>query len=187
MLPRVTSISLRLGRPRGALLSHFRCYSAGSPFPIDPLVADVLQEPVKRKRTVAKLSASKSRPSELEFVDISKGDLPPIMEWRKYFTSTLESNHRISIRNPETAAAMADAFVPEGSHGKVVIEAFPGELYFCCTFHKQPHRVQGPGQLTRALLALPEERIRKLIVLESNTQYLKYLRVSCSVPPSTIL
>lgn len=187
MLPRVASISLRLARPRGALLSPFRCYSAGSPFPIDPLVADVLQEPVKYKRVAAKPSASKSTPSELEFVDISKGDLPPIMEWRKHFTSTLESNHRISIRNPETAAAMADAFVPEGSHGKVVIEAFPGELYFCCTFHKQPHRVQGPGQLTRALLALPEERIRKLIVLESNTQYLKYLRVSCSVPSSTII
>ncbi len=38
----------------------------------------------------------------------------------------------------------------------------------------------GPGQLTRALLALPKERIKKLIVLETHDDYLQYLRVCYS-------
>jgi transcription factor 1 len=36
----------------------------------------------------------------------------------------------------------------------------------------------GPGALTRALLNLPKERIRKLIVIEDHEQYLDYIRVS---------
>jgi transcription factor 1 len=34
---------------------------------------------------------------------------------------------RISIANPETAALVADSFVPGGSRDKVIIEAYPGE------------------------------------------------------------
>ncbi|KAF9462341.1 S-adenosyl-L-methionine-dependent methyltransferase [Collybia nuda] len=155
MLFRVASFSLRLAPRRGVPLSHCQCYSTGSPLPNDPLVADVLKEPVKRKESRIEW-ATKTVPA---FEGMSEGRLPPMMEWRKYFPFMADVNHRISIRNPETAAVMAETFVPEGSNGKVIIEAFPG-----------------PGQLTRALLALPKERIRKLIVMETTPLYLKYLR-----------
>lgn len=50
------------------------------------------------------------------------------MEWRKFFVPTLDTLSRISVRNPKTAEKIANAFVPEGSVDKVVIEAFPGKL-----------------------------------------------------------
>jgi transcription factor 1 len=37
--------------------------------------------------------------------------------------------------------------------------------------------VQGPGALTRALLELPKERVRKIILMEEHEPYLDYLRV----------
>ncbi|PBK95639.1 S-adenosyl-L-methionine-dependent methyltransferase [Armillaria gallica] len=86
-------------------------------------------------------------------------DLPDFLQWRSFFPSNSSLAHRISVANPETAKKIANAFVPEGSKDKVIIEAFPG-----------------PGQLTRALLALPKERIKKLIVLETHDDYLQYLR-----------
>lgn len=56
-------------------------------------------------------------------------DLPPPSEWRKYFRSdTLVTRDRASVKDPDTANAMAEAFVPAGSEGKVVIEAYPGML-----------------------------------------------------------
>ncbi|KAJ7725843.1 S-adenosyl-L-methionine-dependent methyltransferase [Mycena maculata] len=86
--------------------------------------------------------------------------LPPRPLWRQYFPSASKPfHHRVSIANPTTAAIVADAFVPQGSQGKTVIEIFPG-----------------PGQLTRALLALPSDRIKKLIVLEQADVYLRYLK-----------
>jgi transcription factor 1 len=39
-------------------------------------------------------------------------------------------HQRVSVRNPEAALAIADAFVPRGSKDKVVIESFPGTLTF---------------------------------------------------------
>ncbi|KAG6861468.1 hypothetical protein C0995_016247 [Termitomyces sp. Mi166 len=87
-------------------------------------------------------------------------------EWKKLFKVWIQINHRVSLRNPETAAKIADAFVPEGSRDKVVIEAYPG-----------------PGQLTRALLDLPKERIKKLIVLENWSHYLDWLRPLKEVDP----
>ncbi|TFK74052.1 S-adenosyl-L-methionine-dependent methyltransferase [Pluteus cervinus] len=90
--------------------------------------------------------------------DTPEARLPPIDTWRKLFPSTTV-HQRVSIRNPETAQSVANAFIPEGSRDKVVIEAYPG-----------------PGQLTRALLQLPKNRIRKLIVLEEYEPYLQYLR-----------
>ncbi|KAF7361916.1 Glycoside hydrolase family 63 protein [Mycena venus] len=66
---------------------------------------------------------------------------------------------RVTLANPRTAAKVADAFIPQNSVDKVVVEIFPG-----------------PGQLTRALLALPRSRIKKLIVLEHADMYLKYLK-----------
>ncbi|KAF5376226.1 hypothetical protein D9615_008540 [Tricholomella constricta] len=89
----------------------------------------------------------------------SKLELPPESEWRKYFPPALQVNHRVSLRNAETAAKLADAFVPEGSEGKVILEAFPG-----------------PGQLSRALLNLPKNRIKKIIILEDWEPYLEYLK-----------
>lgn len=47
-------------------------------------------------------------------------------DWRAIFPYS-KVKDRISVSNPHTAATMAEAFVPEGSLNKVVIEAFPGE------------------------------------------------------------
>ncbi|KAH7923740.1 S-adenosyl-L-methionine-dependent methyltransferase [Leucogyrophana mollusca] len=86
--------------------------------------------------------------------------LPPASEWRKAFPSGGAAvKDRVSIRNPATAMLVANSFVPPGSEGKVIIEAYPG-----------------PGALTRALMRLPKERIRKIIVLEDNERYLEYLK-----------
>lgn len=54
---------------------------------------------------------------------------------------------------------LAELYVPEGSKDKVIIEAWAG-----------------PGMLTRALLALPRERIRKIIVLEEVDVYNAWLK-----------
>ncbi|KAF8902941.1 S-adenosyl-L-methionine-dependent methyltransferase [Gymnopilus junonius] len=89
----------------------------------------------------------------------SKVQLPHMDTWRKVFHMTKDVGKRVSLRNPDTAKMLAESFVPEGSRDKVVIEASPG-----------------PGQLTRALLDLPKERIKKLIVLEPVSQYLEYLK-----------
>jgi transcription factor 1 len=52
--------------------------------------------------------------------------LPDPSEWRAIF-SAVKAKNRISVSNPHSAAMLADAFVPRGSKGKVIIEAFPGE------------------------------------------------------------
>ncbi|KAG2108048.1 uncharacterized protein F5147DRAFT_577351, partial [Suillus discolor] len=72
-------------------------------------------------------------------------DLPPRSTWRNYFSTTgMAFKSRISIANPETAALVADSFVPSGSKDKVIVEAYLGR-----------------GVLTRALMQLPKKRIRK--------------------------
>jgi len=68
------------------------------------------------------------------------------------------------------AAKAAEQFVPDGSKDKVVIEAFPG-----------------PGALTRALLALPKSRIRKLIVVENHKPYLDYLYPLADTDPRLVV
>lgn len=75
-------------------------------------------------------------------------------------TNAQHVKHHVCLRNSETAAKIAEAFVPAGTKDKVIIEAFPG-----------------PGILTRALLQLPRERIRKIIVLENAECFLDSLRV----------
>jgi hypothetical protein len=62
--------------------------------------------------------------------EVPAGDLPPIDMWRKYFPIEKASGHRCSVRRPETAAMLADAFVPDGSKDKIIIEASPGVLIF---------------------------------------------------------
>lgn len=55
-------------------------------------------------------------------------DLPPLSQWIGYFpTGGLTLKSRISLANPDTAALVADSFVPSGSRDKVIIEAYPGE------------------------------------------------------------
>lgn len=56
-------------------------------------------------------------------------NLPDPEEWRSFFPPQ-KYRDRISVSNPDTAARLADAFVPAGSRDKVVIEAFPGESAF---------------------------------------------------------
>lgn len=59
---------------------------------------------------------------------VNRIDLPPRSTWRNYFpTSGMAFKSRISIANPETAALVADSFVPSGSRDKVIVEAYPGE------------------------------------------------------------
>ena len=52
--------------------------------------------------------------------------LPPEDQWRKIFPLTSLVSHRTSLKNQDTANAIADAFVPKGSRDKVIIEAYPG-------------------------------------------------------------
>ncbi|KAJ7783157.1 S-adenosyl-L-methionine-dependent methyltransferase [Mycena metata] len=86
--------------------------------------------------------------------------LPPRSLWRQYFPSVSKLfQHRVSLADANTATMVAEAFIPETSRDKTVIEIFPG-----------------PGQLTRALLNLPRSRIKKLIVLEHADVFLKYLK-----------
>ena len=56
--------------------------------------------------------------------------LPSPSSWkstfcRQSFDKVLLRN-RVSLQNPEIAARLANSFVPAGSKGKVIIEAFPG-------------------------------------------------------------
>lgn len=52
----------------------------------------------------------------------------PSKRW--FSTATSAVKHHVSIRNPETAAKVAEAFVPAGTKDNVVIEAFPGTMNF---------------------------------------------------------
>jgi mitochondrial transcription factor 1 len=55
-------------------------------------------------------------------------ELPPLLQWLDYFpTGGMALKGRISIANPDTAALVADSFVPHGSRDKVIVEAYPGE------------------------------------------------------------
>jgi transcription factor 1 len=73
---------------------------------------------------------------------------------------------RVLLHNQDTAQLLAKAFLLDPDYkndtttGRVIIEAFPG-----------------PGVLSRAILQQPDSVVRKLILLEDNDTYLKYLRV----------
>jgi len=124
--------------------------------------------------------------------------LPDQSEWRPVFnppSSPLALRERISIRNPDTARALAEGFTrwtkplikADGSGSvskrapKVIIEAFPGTPHACTSrhlIHNMILRPLGPGALTRALLTLPRDSFDKLIVLEEQPGYLEYLKVT---------
>ncbi|KAJ6609896.1 S-adenosyl-L-methionine-dependent methyltransferase [Mycena sp. CBHHK59/15] len=113
-----------------------------------------------RQRTLALCYRSYKAPIVAPGPPPGGSSVPPLPLWRKFFPSTPKAfQNRVSVMNPNTAAMLADAFVPAGSRDKVIIEIFPG-----------------PGQLTRALLNLPRERLNKLIVVESADLYLNYLK-----------
>lgn len=76
-------------------------------------------EPPKRRRS----PSSQKRQVESSNDRIT---LPNYLDWRSVFPPS-KLKDRISVSNPESAAEMAEAFVPKGSLDKVVIEAFPGE------------------------------------------------------------
>jgi transcription factor 1 len=113
---------LRSSRPE---IPHSRCNSSSSRvFQLDPLLAEVLSSP---ERTLVK-------PLPTNLVDLAKADLPHRDEWRKTFPPLLATAHRVSIQNPRTAGLLADAFIPRGSEGKIVIEAFPGTSFGTVSF-----------------------------------------------------
>ncbi|KAG7091060.1 hypothetical protein E1B28_010117 [Marasmius oreades] len=114
------------------------------------------------RKTIRKTNLQKDLPPPEERIV-----LPPVSQWRALFPPTLKTTKkRVSIANPSTADKVANAFVPDGVKGKVIIETFPG-----------------PGQLTRALLRLPKERIERLIVLEEDPWFLNYLESLEEVDP----
>jgi len=71
---------------------------------------------------------SSEKKSEEVLPKVVGWDLPPLDLWRKYFPLDKSSLHRSVIRNPDTAAMLADAFVPEGSKDKIIIDACPGAV-----------------------------------------------------------
>lgn len=99
--------------------------------------------------------------------EVGEMELPEHLFWREHFTATGPViRDRVTVSNPETARLLAERFVPEGSEGKVIVEAYPG-----------------PGALTRALLDLPKNRIRRLIIIENHEPYLAYLRPLAAADP----
>lgn len=57
----------------------------------------------------------------------------PSKRWLSTATKQSSSQlvkHHVCLRNSETAAKVAEAFVPAGTRDKVVIEAFPGTKTF---------------------------------------------------------
>ncbi|KAJ6499322.1 S-adenosyl-L-methionine-dependent methyltransferase [Mycena sanguinolenta] len=115
----------------------------------------------RRKAVVLCCRFYATRPkATIDIAHTDKVTLPPKALWKQCFPSAMRpSGSRIILANPDTTANVADAFIPAGSVDKVVVEIFPG-----------------PGQLTRALLALPRERIKKIIVLEHADVFLEYLK-----------
>ena len=54
-------------------------------------------------------------------------ELPPPEVWWKIYRFP-EKRKRKTISNPDTAKELAEKFVPEGSKGKVIVEAWAGEF-----------------------------------------------------------
>ncbi|KAJ3763586.1 S-adenosyl-L-methionine-dependent methyltransferase [Lentinula raphanica] len=116
------------------------------------------EKPPKQKRVGSRFETHPDSPED-------KTILPPREKWRQIF-AWVPVHDRVSLANAQTANKVAECFVPKGDRDKVIIEAFPG-----------------PGQLTRSLLALPKERIKKIIVLEQEPKYLDYLRPLAAIDP----
>lgn len=60
-----------------------------------------------------------------------KFHLPAEHEWRVAFPTTGAAfKHRVLLRNHESAARVAEAFIPAGCKDKVIVEAFAGMSLF---------------------------------------------------------
>ncbi|KAI1796487.1 S-adenosyl-L-methionine-dependent methyltransferase [Ganoderma leucocontextum] len=97
--------------------------------------------------------------------------LPPQDQWRQLFPYvTAARRDRVFVQSPQAARSIAQSLflsTPTSSgKGKVVVEAFPGL-----------------GVLSRALLELPASTVRKLIILEDDPIYLKYLNPLADADP----
>ena len=124
-----------------------------------------------------------SRPSSL-WCRYNSGlpPLPPLEEWKSRFP-VHEIQGRVSLKNQRTADHVANAFLPEkeDGEGKIVIEAYPG-TWTCLKqvvlkSAESSSWSKGPGVLTRSLLSLPPNRLKKLIILEEEPCFLEYLHV----------
>ncbi len=120
--------------------SSLRLFSrsfASRPPRLDPLVADLIADSNVSTSPPTLRDATQDEPPNLH--------LPPIEKWRKTFPLTQFATHRISLKNRDTANAIADAFVPPGSKDKVIVEAYPGNHYvfldYCCV-ERNRKRVQ---------------------------------------------
>ncbi|KAJ8596602.1 S-adenosyl-L-methionine-dependent methyltransferase [Rhizopogon salebrosus TDB-379] len=121
-------------------------------------VGEIAPKAEPRSSSISKVDRRRRAKNKLS-LPADRLELPPLSQWLDYFpTGGMALKGRISIANPDTAALVADSFVPHGSRDKVIVEAYPG-----------------PGALTRALMQLPKERIRKIIVLEDTEYYLNFL------------
>lgn len=111
--------------------------------------------------------------------------LPPHEEWRSIFSpASIGLRDRVSLVNHKTSIEVARSFlsgksIAAGKH-KVVIEAFPGSCVTIAHIVLNSDYVIGPGALSRALLTLPSDIVKKLIILEDSELYLPYLYVSRS-------
>ncbi|EIW83015.1 S-adenosyl-L-methionine-dependent methyltransferase, partial [Coniophora puteana RWD-64-598 SS2] len=107
-------------------------------------------------------------------IPADKWELPPLETWSDVFPTSGQAStkppmmfaDRVTLRDPDTAWGLANAFIPEIARDKVIIEAFPG-----------------PGVLTRALLDLPRERVQKIILLEDVKVFREYLEPLAKADP----
>lgn len=97
--------------------------------PIDDLVAQAVQidNQLAEKPIAPGRGRKKVEPEEIEEGTV---ELPPLSEWSRYFPSSFAVKTRASIMNQEHAKKVAEAFVPAGSKGKVIVEAFPGVFFY---------------------------------------------------------
>lgn len=110
--------------------------------------------------------------------------LPPDDEWKAVFPHLpVPVRDRVSVRDPVTADRMAASFVAGKSiaagDNKIIIESFPGLSVPLRQVLESESltKLLGPGALSRALLKLPESKIKKLIILEDWKTYLEHLQV----------
>ncbi|KAL1717384.1 S-adenosyl-L-methionine-dependent methyltransferase [Schizophyllum commune] len=132
-----------------------------SPDAPDASTSTPKRSPRQRTAVRRKLQATTD---EMETIAVKDEDwqsrvtLPPVEEWNEIFPSHYSVTTRLTLHNANTAREIAEAYIPEGSDGKTIIEAYPG-----------------PGALSRAILALPKERLKRLILVENYPPFLDYL------------
>ncbi|KAH7888819.1 S-adenosyl-L-methionine-dependent methyltransferase [Phlebopus sp. FC_14] len=157
---------------RGLCTTRRRCSASKSISQNLPRVAEKSEDYPKTKRrraskgtlpnegpTALNTATYKKNQKKVTYVSENPLQLPPHADWSAAFPPSGPTRNRVVLRNPATADRVAQSFIPADARDKVIIEAFPG-----------------PGVLTRALIKLPKTRIRKIIVLENQDMYFRYLK-----------